>query len=437
MKVAFILGNYIRQGYPPIGVLSLAANLRKIIPNCEIKVYDVFPEISQLLTEVYDVIAFSCMSIQYPDVCIYASHLREQYHGILIIGGVHITLTHVLPEWADYSIYGEGELTIAELCQFILGETTKPLRNIHGLVYRENGNVIKTPPRELIRNLDVIPFPAWDLLDMDYYLKPNNVYGTVVDRGLSLITSRGCIYKCVYCAASKIWNTIRFHSADYVARMVEYVVSAFGVHHIWFADDHFALNKSRLRNITSLLLEKQISISAGINCRIESYDDEMAQILKDLGVKAIAVGLETGSDRMLKSIKNGSRLSVAEEKIIVERMVADGFEVHGMFMMNLPGETIDDLKQTRDFIYSLPLSKCSVAIATPYYGTEWWEIALKQGIISDDPNDYQTLRSFNMKTMDSDRPLFKTDIPVVELKQIYDEVSAYCKQLFYFDWKNR
>lgn len=125
MKVAFILGNYIRQGYPPIGVLSLAANLRKIIPNCEIKVYDVFPEISQLLTEVYDVIAFSCMSIQYPDVCIYASHLREQYHGILIIGGVHITLTHVLPEWADYSIYGEGELTIAELCQFILGNVTE------------------------------------------------------------------------------------------------------------------------------------------------------------------------------------------------------------------------------------------------------------------------------------------------------------------------
>lgn len=437
MKIALIMGNHKKQGYPPLGVLYLAGYIRKYIKDSIIHVYDVFPDIEEVLNEDYNIIGLSCMTIQYPDVDEFARMLREQYTGIIIVGGVHITLTRQLPEWADYGIVGEGEETIRELIEFIADRKAgEEINAVSGVLYFHNNKTFYTGDRPLIKQLDDIPFPAWDLIDMHPYLQPNNVFGTVIGRGTSLMTSRGCIYHCEYCAASKMWKTVRFHSARYVVDMIEYVVREYGIDYIWFADDHFALKKSRLSEIADLIEQRNINVGVGISCRIEAYDQEMADLLKRIGVMALGLGLETGSDRMLKKIKNGCQLTVNGESDVIHQMVRDGFQVHGMFMINMPDETVKDLFCTIRFIKSLPLSKVSVAVAMPYYGTSWWDIAVNQGLIPD-VIDVGFWRACNMKKLEDDRPIFKTKISHELLKSIYDDLIAYGKSLFYFDWENR
>ena len=437
MQVALIMGNKKRQGFPPLGVLYLAAYLREYYPSCKVDVYDVFPG-DDFHYEVYDLIGFSCMSIQYPDVCEYSEKLRDKYHGYILLGGVHITLTKSIPSYVDFGIIGEGEETMCELVSGIdKAQSLDELSNIDGLIINSKGTLVITNKRQPIKDLDRIPFPAWDLVDMDYYLKPNNVYGTVIGRGLSLMTSRGCCYRCQFCSSVKMWDSLRFHSAEYVVDMIEYVVKKYQVEHIWYADDHFTLNRKRLRRIAELIEERGIHVGMGISCRVDSYDEEMCGILKRIGVFAIALGLETGSDRILKTIKSGCRLTVSEEANVIRQMTRDGFQVHGMFILNSPTETMKDLQETLDFIYSLPLCKVSVAIATPYYGTDWWDIALQQGIVGEDPNDFELLRAYNMKTIEDSRVVFKTEIPRSYLKDTYHKLAEYSKSLFYFDWENR
>ena len=251
------------------------------------------------------------------------------------------------------------------------------------------------------------------------------------------MTSRGCVYHCEYCAASKMWQKIRFHSAEYVVDMISYVVEKYKVEHIWMADDHFALKKSRLVQIADMMEERQLHPGIGISARVESYDEEMSSLLKRIGVKALALGLETGSDRMLKAIKNNSALTVEQETEVVKKMVADGFEVHGMFMINMPGETVEDMEMTVKYIHELPICKCSVSVAMPYYGTKWWDIAVSQGVVPENVTDTGFWRNTNMKKLEEERPIFKTEIPREMLDKVYDELTEYSKSLFYFDWEHR
>lgn len=429
-----------KQGYPPLGILYIAAYIRHYFPSCLVDVFDVFPSKETILNGSYDVVGFSAMSIQFPDACEYAEDLRRDYSDIIVVGGVHTSLTHTIPEWADYGIVGEGELTFFNLIKWLSddhrGRFSVP-EHIEGLIIRNNGMICETRTSMQIKDLDTIPIPAWDLIDMDPYLRDNNVYGTVIGRGLSLLTTRGCCYRCEFCAAQQMWGNVRFHSAEYVADMIQHVIKHYGVKHIWMADDHFALNKERLRRLSYLLRQRNLNIGIGVSCRIESYDEEMCELLHSLNVKALALGLETGSDRMLKHIKNGCKLTVEQERRIVEKMDRDGFQVHGMFMINMPGETIEDLEMTVRFIHSLPLSKLSVAVATPYFGTKWWQIALDQRIVPQEINSYDFLRTYNMKSLSPERPIFKTEIPRDTLSKTYESLMQYSKSLFYFNWEDR
>lgn len=436
MKIALISGNYEKQGFPPLGVLYLAAYLRKEVPETIIDVYDVFPEITHLLEKNYDIIGLSAMSYQYPVVSVFANNLRAVYSGIIFLGGVHISLSKELPAWADIGIIGEGEQTLAQLVSTWKGLNSYVLSNIPGIIFRLKGNVIKTLPRGNIENLDNIPYPARDLIDMEAYLKDNNVYGTVIGRGTSLMTSRGCSFHCDYCSSSAMWNKMRFASAEYVISEIELLENIYRTEHLWVVDDHFMSNIHRLRKMAELYEQKKLKTKLGINGRIETYTKENSEILQRLGVKAIAFGLETGSDDMLRAVKHGQKLCIADERRIVEQAVEDGFQVHGMFMLNLPGETRESIRKTMDFIRELPLSKFSIAIATPFMGTKWWDIAVEQGIVPEKPSD-DFWRSYNMQELHENRPLFKTELSREELIGFYSELTDYQRKLFYFDWRNR
>ena len=442
MKIALIFGNYERQGFYPLGIMYLASYLKKYsLFEEDIKIYDTFPREEELLNEKYDVIGFSCLTIQFPRVNIYAEKLRNNYKGIIVAGGIHFSLLHQKPSWADIVMIGEGEETFKELIEVICkyGESyVGYLERIDGIGYCDaNGEVRFTSRRKYIQNLDDIPYPARDLVDMDEYLKPNNVFGTKIGRGLGMMTSRGCIFNCEFCSTAEIWGKPRFHSAQYVANEIKDVYEKYGVEYIYFEDDNFCGNFQRLVELADIIEKMNLPIEFGASGRIEFINEKTIDLFKRIGIKAISFGLETGSDRMLKRIKDLQHLTVEQELEKVRMVMDAGIQVHGMFMINMPEETLEDMLMTKKVIETVPFSKIAISLASPYYGTKWWDVAVKQGIVPQNPND-NFWDLYDMHSLAGDnRPLFINEVPKEEVIKIYDEICQIAKSRWNYDWRKR
>lgn len=442
MKMALIFGNYERQGFYPLGIMYLASYIRKYAAaNIDIKLFDVFPDTEELVNGNFDIIGISCLTIQFPRVNKYAMELREKYKGIILVGGIHFSLLKQLPAWADIAIIGEGEETIKELVEcFYINESPNhsDLKKINGIIYRdENGLAVHTCRREFIRDLDSIPFPARDLIDMEEYLKPNNVFGTKIGRGLGMMTSRGCMFNCEFCSTAETWGNPRFHSAEYIAKEILEVYEKYKVEYIYFEDDNFCGSRKRLRELADILEPMNLPIEFGASGRIEFIDEETIELYRKIGIKAISFGLETGSDRMLKKIKDLQHLTVEQELERVKMVVDAGIQVHGMFMINMPGETLEDMLLTKKVIEESPFSKIAISLASPYYGTKWWDVAVNQGIVPKDPND-NFWDLYDMHSSGGEkRPLFKNEVPIDATLKIYEEINEIARSRWHYDWRRR
>lgn len=441
MKIALIFGNYERQGFYPLGIMYLASYLREYSEiDVDIKLYDVFPALDELINGEYDIIGFSCLTIQFPRVNRYASDLKEKYNGIIIAGGIHFSLLRQLPDWADSVILGEGEVTFKEFVESIYynrGMDYESLKKIDGLIFRKGENIVKTNPRGFIKNLDEIPNPARDLVDMNEYLKPNNVFGTRIGRGLGMMTSRGCVFNCEFCSTAETWGTPRFHSAQYVANEIKKVYDMYKVEYIYFEDDNFCGNYSRLVELADIMERMNLPIEFGASGRIEFINEKTIELYKRIGIKAISFGLETGSDRMLKKIKDLQNLTVEQELEKVKMVVEAGIEVHGMFMINMPGETKEDMLMTKKVIQDTPFAKIAISLASPYFGTKWWNIAVEQGIVPQNPND-NFWDLYDMHSLAGDeRPLFVNEVPRDEAIRIYEEICEIARARWNYDWRRR
>lgn len=442
MKVALIFGNYERQGFYPLGIMYLASYVRRYSKkDFEIRLYDTLPEQDVLLAENYDLIGFSCLTIQFPRVNKYAAMLRKKYNGIIAAGGIHFSLLKQLPHWADFIILGEGEVTFLECLESIYDYgkiCSSAFSRIHGIIFRkEDGATEATSPRAFINDLDSIPYPARDLVDMDEYLKPNNVFGTKVGRGLGMMSSRGCIFNCEFCSTAETWGRPRFHSAQYVANEVQDVFDKYHVQYIYFEDDNFCGNAKRLRELADIMDEKELPIEFGASGRVEFITPDMLKVYQRIGIKALSFGLETGSDRMLKRIKDMQHLTVEQEIERVKMTLDAGIEVHGMFMINMPGETYEDMLLTKKIISETPFSKIAISLASPYYGTKWWNIAVKQGIVPDNPNEnFWDLYDMHSYAGDN-RPLFINDVPRDKVLEIYEQICEIARSRWLYDWRKR
>ena len=146
MKIALISCNFERQGFPPMGIMYLSSYIKQHLPDVEIKLYDLFPDVETLVSEGFSLIGFSCFSIQYYQAEQYAKLLRNKFNGLICIGGIHVTLTHKLPFWADIAVIGEGEQTFYELLLCLRNnnlQITNSLNDIDGIIFRYENNIIE------------------------------------------------------------------------------------------------------------------------------------------------------------------------------------------------------------------------------------------------------------------------------------------------------
>lgn len=293
-----------------------------------------------------------------------------------ILGGYHISaLPETFPACFDVGVIGEGEQTLAELVKLRAASEVinhDAFAAIKGLCYRDRENrLVKTSPRELFKDIDLLPPP------IHKYAKDQE--------WAQLFTARGCPYKCMYCASSSFWKKYRIHSAEYVVNEIERIIKDYGIYNFYFVDDLFISPKNRLLKIRDLLKEKGLLGRLKFNgfVRINMFDEEICVALKEMGFIQIRFGMETASEKVLKTIKD-KPFTMEQVENVISLCNKYKLPVSGSFMFGIPGEEVSDIHATRDFLkkHREKFTISGFYILQPVPGSELWDICEKKELVS-------------------------------------------------------
>lgn len=284
--------------------------------------------------------------------------------------GIHVT---VLPEDClnlssslDYCIRGEPEFIVRDLSLGI------NIKDILGLSYRSNGKIIHNPDREFISNLDELPFPAWHLIDpSDYRMPFKNIPFLLV------ATSRGCPYKCTFCADKAFYGTkLRLKSPKRVVDELEWVKKTFGISEFLFWSESFTINNNFVLEVCKEILSRRLKVSWVCNSRVDNVDLPLLRKIKEAGCWMIGYGIESGNQEVLDSVKKGTTIQQAKQAVKWAKEA--GLEVTGHCILGLPIETEETIKQTIDFSIELDLDFAQYYCAVPFPGSKLYSEAIEQ-----------------------------------------------------------
>lgn len=393
-KIALVSLQQDAEKDPPIGLVCLATYLRDRIglKNENIKIFDknYYDVEKELAAFKPDMLGITAMSVDYVQAVCLAQKVKRKNKIPIILGGVHISsLPESLKDCFDVGVIGEGEESLEELLELYLKKREfdkTDLNKIKGIVYLDRGKVKITEMRELI-NLDTLPLIDLNFIHKDYFKKEEIPGISKVGVRGPLISSRGCPYRCEFCATTRFWRKMRLHSPEYTAKLAEKLIKEHNINFIYILDDLFTISPTRLREIKKEfdkrgILDKIDAMACTVRANIMS--DELCKAMMELKIKIINFGFESGSERILKYLKAGS-VSVEMNQRAVLLGKKYGFKVYGSLMYGSPTETIEDMKKTNDFIDFCARNGASNVwsfVATPFPGTPFWNAALKKGTVS-------------------------------------------------------
>ncbi|OGS27539.1 MAG: hypothetical protein A2297_03425 [Elusimicrobia bacterium RIFOXYB2_FULL_48_7] len=295
---------------------------------------------------------------------------------VTMMGGPHISSVpeHTLKTTmdTDFVFVGEGDIAVPEFIR--LHSSGADYTKLPGLGFRTPDGKITVNKAEIIKDISSLDFP-WKILNPLNYNK-GELQGYTAQRRpvVTVVSSRGCPYRCTYCAQMSIFN-YQFRVRDpinFVDEM-EYLYNNFGTREIQLADDNFTFYREHAEKVCNEILKRKLDISwALINgVRIDKLDYELLKLMKKAGCYYMAFGLEFGSPRMLKICKKGlneDHLQKGYDNVkLASRM---GFITHGFFLMGYPTELPEDIEMTAKLITSLPLDRISIGMPIPYPGSE-------------------------------------------------------------------
>ena len=300
---------------------------------------------------------------------------------LTVIGGAHVSALprDTLEEFPffDVGVYGEGEITFLELLSGF-SQSKHALTKIAGTVIRENGSIRLNPPRPLIRDLDKLPPPDWSLLSgFPRIFKP----GLMRVRHLpccSLVLTRGCPNKCIFCDRSVFGSVCRSYSPPYAFDMIAELYTKFGVREILIEDDTFIVNRVWVVEFCGLLLERKLNISWSCLGRADRVDLDLLKLMKKSGCWNIAYGIESGDESILKAMRKNLTIDQVDKALHWSKEA--GLKTRGFFMVGFPGETKESLKVTVDVALRLPLDDISVMQVTPFPGSALYSTASQFGV---------------------------------------------------------
>jgi len=294
----------------------------------------------------------------------------------------------------DIFAYGEGELTAVELMNFFkeknyvrkdVMEDVEGLKNIDGLMFKVNEEIIKTKKRELISELDSLPMPARHLLKMKRYIPLPIEYKRLP--AVHMMVSRGCPFNCTYCSTHGAFGyKVRFKSPENVIKDIKHVIEKYGARQISFWDDVLTINKPWLMKLCNLMLEEKLNIVWNCYAHANTADDELLKKMKEAGCFCIWYGIEAGDDMLLKVINKSTTIERIRKAVKLTKK--NGIEVRGLFMIGLPKETPELAQKTIDFAKELDLDYAQFSITTPHIGTTLYDMALQYGTLEKNYDKY-------------------------------------------------
>lgn len=358
---------------PPLGLMYLAGYLRAKGDH-EIKIMDMRVE-NEAIEEAIkasrkfapDAVGISLLTPEAAAAHELAAALRSKgFDGPIIFGGPHASsFPEEILEDKNVSacVIGEGEETFAEIMR------GKPLSEVNGIAFMQNGECVRTPARSPINDLDAIPFPAWDLLNIELYADKLRFSNMTPTRYMPIFTSRACPYGCVYCHAI-FGKKYRTRSPENVLNEMKMLVEEYGIREIEIIDDVFNFDMARAKEIAwkaaSSGMNLRITFPNGI--RADKLDDELLDALKAAGTYLITFAIETASIRMQKLIRKN--LDLVEAGRNITKAAKKGMFTHGFFMLGFPSETREEMLETINYAIRSDLHTAGFFIVTPFKGTE-------------------------------------------------------------------
>jgi anaerobic magnesium-protoporphyrin IX monomethyl ester cyclase len=365
----------VMRPYPPLGLLYLSSHLKArgfavSVFDSTFQTYAGFQE--RLARERPPVVGLYCNLMTKRRVLPMIRDARRA-GATVVLGGPEppAYADQYLEAGADVVVVGEGEATLEELLPRLLAAPgTRDLAGVAGLVYRaDDGTVVRTPPRPLIRDLDAQPLPDREAVDLGLYLEAwrgRHGFGS-----LSLLTARGCPYTCRWCSRSVFGETHRRRSAESVADEVEQIVDRYRPERLWYVDDVFTIHHGFLFKYAEVMARRGRRVPFECISRADRIDEAAADALARLGCARLWIGSESGSQRVLDAMDR--RVTVPQVQQATRLLQARGIEVGMFIMLGYAGEEASDLEATVAHLKKAAPDVFLTTVAYPIKGTPYYD----------------------------------------------------------------
>ncbi|MEM2956219.1 MAG: radical SAM protein [Candidatus Pacearchaeota archaeon] len=296
----------------------------------------------------------------------YGVKIAKKFGAITISIGTHsnavIKDTLIKFPSLDFIIIGEPELTLKELIETL--DKKKSVAKIKGIAYKKNNKIKINPERPFIKNLDDLPIPIYKLLPLNKYRMP-----IIGKKYVWLLSNRGCPNSCTFCIQKSMWKgTVRHKSPERILKEIK-VLHNLGVNNILFQSDLFTQNREMVIKLCKLIVNSGLKVRWACNSRVDTLNEEMLYWMKKAGCFMIALGIESCNQQILNNVKKG--ITIEQIKNAVRIINNAGIKVWGYFIIGLPGETWDTVKETVNIAKKLKMELTLWHIAVPYAGTEF------------------------------------------------------------------
>jgi radical SAM superfamily enzyme YgiQ (UPF0313 family) len=345
-----------------------------------------------------------------PDVRIMAGNMVSTAHPGLLLENSDV----------DICVIDEGEETVKELMYRI--KDFPDIEDVKGIAFKKNNHIITTGPRERIKSLDRLPFPAWDLFPSEIYINSSTAfeYGR---RSMNISTVRGCPFRCIYCSRSFGRVAYRRTAASIISEIKE-LKRRYKVKFIAFSDDLFILNRQWVVTLCDALVKERLNIGWVSSARVNLVDLDLLKKMKKAGCEVLSYGFESGSQKILDNMKKDVMVEQAEAAIAMTRKA--GIAVNGSFMIGMIGETEETVNQTVDFIKKTGLGLHRFFYTTAYPKTPLYEMAKKMNKITANEDAYVSSLGEMYKTL----LINFTDMSDQELRNLKEKAEKKIKENF-------
>ena len=367
--------------FPPSGILYIAAYAEKMGSDIAIKDFGISDESPKDFSfKNYDIVGITSDSRLFPGAMEIAQEAKRQGCTV-IMGGPHpqfVDKDLLGKGFIDFVVHGEGEITFHELSTTL--QRQGDLSKVHGISYKDNGNILKTPQRELISDLDSLPFPARHLVDMETYRKSGTKYGS--KRPVAVISSsRGCTHDCFFCAIPSISGRVwRCRSTDSIMEEIDHLYNTYNYRAIAFCDDNFTISTKRVKEICNRIIERKYDLwwwcMSSPNTLIQN--EEMVGLMAKAGAKTVFIGVESASEKTLREYNKKMKGNTAEKAAAL--LKRHNIEIYASYILGGLNDSVKSILETIKLAKRLDSNVAQFTILTPYPGTALYD-KVKEKII--------------------------------------------------------